>query len=97
MRDSCRNQLALLCLVQSQRAGLLDLSPGMLSQAQLKVTTTRTTFIQGNVQQLPFHDSCFDTVVDTFSYCVYSDPARAAKEMVRVLVPGVDPTTHLQS
>jgi methyltransferase OMS1, mitochondrial len=76
---------------------MLDLSPGMLSQAQLKVTTTPTTFIQGDVQQLPFLDSCFDTVVDTFSYCVYSDPARAAKEMVRVLVPGVDPARHLQS
>lgn len=72
---------------------MLDVSPGMLSQAQRKPTATPTTFVQGDVQQLPFTDSRFDTVVDTFSFCVYPDPARAAQEMVRVLAPGVQHST----
>ena len=76
---------------QVQELVLLDLSPGMLSQAQQKAVTTPTTFVQGDVQKLPFSDSSFDTVVDTFSFCVYPDPAQAAQEMVRVLTPGSAP------
>lgn len=66
----------------------MDLSPGMLSQAQQKAVPAPTTFVQGDVQQLPFPDSSFNTIVDTFSFCVYPDPGQAAQEMVRVLAPG---------
>jgi ubiquinone/menaquinone biosynthesis C-methylase UbiE len=68
---------------------LLDVSPGMLSMAQQKATSAPTTFVQGDVQHLPFSDSSFDTVVDTFSFCVYPEPSRAAQEMFRVLAPGM--------
>lgn len=46
-------------------------------------------FVQGDAQELPFADSSFDTVVDTFSLCVYADPVRALAEMARVTRPGV--------
>ena len=73
---------------QVEELVLLDLSPGMLSQARQKAVTAPTTFVQGDVQQLPFPESSFNTVVDTFSFCVYPDPEHAAQEMVRVLAPG---------
>lgn len=75
---------------------MLDLSQGMLSQAQQKVAVAPTTFVQGDVQQLPFPDNSFDTVVDTFSLCVYPDASRATQEMFRVLKPGARLTFPLQ-
>jgi methyltransferase OMS1, mitochondrial len=39
----------------------------------------------GDAVALPFADEQFDTVVDTFSLCVYADPAAALGEMARVV------------
>ena len=46
------------------------------------------SLLQADVAQLPFEGSSFDSVVDTFSLCVYPDPQGAVKEMARVLRPG---------
>jgi len=83
----------------------IDLSPGMLRQAQLKAsylqfqssaTSTSNSsasnsflsFQQADIATLPFPDNSFDSVVDTFSLCVFPDPAAALRSMARVVRPG---------
>lgn len=66
----------------------VDLSRKMLEQAQKKRIANlgkNINFEVANVEDLPFPDSYFDTVVDTFSMCVYPDPRKAISEMKRVL------------
>lgn len=75
----------------------IDLSPGMLAEAQKKasqlgffdshISNTSTSFQQADVVHLPFQDSSFDTVVDTFSLCVFSDPLSALNSIARVVKP----------
>lgn len=71
---------------------ILDLSSKMLDQARSKVQKVcagqvrqKISFVSGNVERLPFPDKTFDTVLDTFSLCVFSDPDKAIAEMKRVL------------
>lgn len=65
-------------------AGMLDLARaraqqlGIADKARLQV---------GDVAELPFKASTFDVVIDTFSLCVFKDPAAAMREMRRVLKP----------
>jgi methyltransferase OMS1 len=78
----------------------VDLSSGMLTKARQKPigdsreslgsasNTVSATFEVANVEELPFENSTFDTVVDTFSLCVYRKPEQALAEMSRVLKPG---------
>ncbi|CAM9285833.1 unnamed protein product [Phaeothamnion confervicola] len=85
-----------------------DLSPGMLRQASARATalgmsTTKLTLHEMDVERLQFADGTFDTVVDTFSLCVFQDPVRALREMRRVcksdgrvlLVENSRSTSHL--
>lgn len=70
----------------------LDVSAGMLHQAREKASVmaaaSNVQFVRGDVQQLPFDDNRFDSVVDTFSLCVYPNPLQALQEMARVVKPG---------
>lgn len=42
---------------------------------------------QGDAAHLPFDDNTFDTIVDTFSLCVFSNPLGVLRELQRVLKP----------
>ncbi|GLI68241.1 hypothetical protein VaNZ11_012593 [Volvox africanus] len=74
----------------------VDLSPGMLRQARTRVAETPAladlpiSFSQADVAALPFPDSSFDSVVDTFSLCVFPDPQAALNEMARVVRPAAE-------
>jgi methyltransferase OMS1, mitochondrial len=75
----------------------LDISEGMLARAQLVRDSLQSSanpsdghslkidLVQGDVAALPFEDELFDTVVDTFSLCVFPDPVSSLREMCRVL------------
>ena len=71
----------------------IDLSAGMLREAEdpaavLKARSIPVTLTQMNAEELTFPDASFDSVVDTFSLCVYSRPEKALAEMCRVCKPG---------
>lgn len=81
--------------LDAPRAGkvvAVDVSAGMLrgaEEARRKVVKARPglgiELVQGDVARLPFMDEGFNTVVDTFSLCVFPEPLLALKEMRRVL------------
>lgn len=72
----------------------IDISSGMLQIAQRKASSMRlpirdrTRFAKGDVSYLPYEDDSFDTVVSTFSLCVFEDPRAVLSEASRVLKPG---------
>lgn len=77
------------------RVDAVDLSAGMLTQARRKLpppergATTGSgampvELIQMDATSLTFADEAFDTVVDTFSLCVFPEPLACLKEMRRV-------------
>ena len=69
----------------------IDLSPGMLREAE-PIAAALSPSVPVNLQlmnaeELRFADGSFDSVIDTFSLCVYARPERALAEMRRVCKP----------
>jgi ubiquinone/menaquinone biosynthesis C-methylase UbiE len=68
----------------------LDLSPGMLRQAQRRLRRAHrpTHLVRGNAVRLPFAPASFDGIVTTFAFSAISEGLVAMREMARVLRPG---------
>ena len=73
------------------RCQAIDRSPQMVSATRAKLARKglgdQVTVVQGRVQELPFEDASFDSVVSTFPTEYIADPA-AVREIARVLRPG---------
>lgn len=66
----------------------LDVSPKMLAVARGHQSAARVHLTLGDVQDLQWESSSFDTVVATFVFCSVPDPLRGLEEVRRVLRPG---------
>jgi ubiquinone/menaquinone biosynthesis C-methylase UbiE len=68
----------------------VDLSPAMLRRARRRARELNltATLRVADVEQLPFDDASFDTVVCALGLCSMPRPDAAVREMARVLVPG---------
>lgn len=80
----------------------IDLSPGMLREAQKKIDhlgITNVTLMQANALQLPFADDSFDHVFISHVITVVSDPAVLVREAQRVCKPSarIVIVNHFQS
>jgi demethylmenaquinone methyltransferase/2-methoxy-6-polyprenyl-1,4-benzoquinol methylase len=71
---------------------IYDLSRNMIEVGRKKSNRTGqvlpVTFVQGDAEQLSFCQSTFDKVIVSFGIRNIADPARALREMFRVLKPG---------
>ena len=68
----------------------VELSPAMLAIARERAADLGRVadLREGDAERLPYDDASFDTVVCALALCNIPDPARAVREMHRVLVPG---------
>jgi SAM-dependent methyltransferase len=68
----------------------LDPSEELLVMARKKASTIAfpIEFLAHKSEEIPLEDGCIDTVVTTWTLCSIPDPAKALKEMKRVLKPG---------
>jgi len=66
-----------------------DLSKGMLAQARqtARALGQPIALVRMNAGALAFADATFDTVTTSLTLCTVPDPARALREMARVLKP----------
>lgn len=55
---------------------------------RLRRSPVPVRLIEGVAEALPFRAARFDTVIATLVFCTVADPARAAREIARVLKPG---------
>lgn len=67
----------------------LDYNSRMVARAKdkLKKLGIQADIREGNVEKMPYPQSCFDTVVNTMAFSGYPDGAKALGEMLRVLNP----------
>lgn len=65
-----------------------DFSAEMLREAQEKNNyPEQISFVEGNVETLPFPDNSFDAVFNSISFLHYPDPEKVLREIKRVLKP----------
>jgi SAM-dependent methyltransferase len=64
----------------------LDFAATMMARARANYPAL--TFIEGNAEQLPYADGCFDAVACAFAILHIAQPDRAIQEAARVLRPG---------
>lgn len=64
----------------------IDFSPGMLNRARKKAKRmgVKVDLHEMDVEDLPFTDSSFDTVLATFVFCSVPNPIKGLREMGRV-------------
>ncbi len=67
----------------------IDSSVGMINKAieKSKMLHQSNNFILMNADELNFSDNKFDSVIDTFSMCVYDNPLKVLNEMKRIIKP----------
>lgn len=83
--------LQLAALVPEGKSCGIDISRGMIGQAQAKIPedlSERVEFCEGSSDQIPYPDESFDNLLCTNSFHHYPDPINALKEMQRVLRSG---------
>ncbi len=83
---------AFACAGAAEVTGL-DFTAAMLDHARVKAAkaggaAARIRYLQGDAQNLPFPDACFDIVSIAFGIRNVADPAKALAEFRRVLAPG---------
>src|SRR5258705_5413618 len=68
----------------------LDLTPELLERARenARIAGVEIEWHQGDVEQLPFADATYDTVLSQFGHIFAPRPDVAIAEMLRVLKPG---------
>jgi SAM-dependent methyltransferase len=75
---------------QGARPVGLDLTPAQLATARRCQQRFGLVFplVEGNAEQVPFHDASFDLVVSEYGASVWCDPERWVAEAARLLRPG---------
>lgn len=69
----------------------LDVTPAMLEvgkQQAAKKQLNNMIFVQGDAEELPFLDKCFDTVISRLAFHHFKNVQKPFAEMKRVLRPG---------
>jgi len=68
----------------------IDISPKMLARAKRRaeIQQCEAKILCADVQNLPFPDNSFDTIISTFVFCSVPDPERGLREIARVCRPG---------
>ncbi|MBS1513150.1 MAG: class I SAM-dependent methyltransferase [Bacteroidetes bacterium] len=56
-----------------------------ITRRKLRKKGLSATILKGNVENLPFEDNTFDTIINTMSFTGYPDGEKALAEMQRVL------------
>lgn len=82
--------VAVTCARQGARTTGLDLTPELIERARENsaIAGVDVDWHVGDVEELPFEDAAFDTVLSQFGHMFAPRPEVAIAEMLRVLKPG---------